>query len=132
MLTLSKQFAVRIQCEKPFRNLKVSSSSEHLYLLTKRRRISEVSSTGKVRKLLSSRKESKILASGISECSTLIAGLLSTGQIVICSKQKKIFQSFLIPPQIKLSIEVIKPEQCFLHIFDKGLVLISPNDQIWL
>jgi hypothetical protein len=132
MINLSKKFAVRIQSPKPFRSLKISNSSEHVYLITRRQIISEVSSTGKVRKILNSRKESKILASGISECSSLIAGLLSTGQIVICSKQKKIFQSFLLPPQIKLSIEIIKPDLCTLHIYERGLVLIAPNDQVWL
>lgn len=132
MLTLSKQFAVTIQNPKPFRNLKLSNSSEHAYLISRRQRISEVSSTGKLRKILISRKESKILASGVSECSTLIAGLISTGQIVVCSKKKKVFQSFLLPPQIKLSIDMMKPEHCSLYIFDKGLVLIAPNDQVWL
>ena len=131
-LTLTKQFAVTIQSSKPFRNLKLSNSSEHLYLISRRQRISEVSSSGKLRKLLIPRKESKILASGISECSNLIAGLISTGQVIICSKQKKIFQSFLLPPQIKLSIEILKPEHCSLYIFNKGLVLIAPNDQVWL
>ena len=131
-LTLTKQFAVTIQSSKPFRNLKLCRDSEHLYLISRRQRVSEVSSSGKLRKILIPRKESKILASGVSECATLIAGLTSSGQVIICSKQKKIFQSFLLPPQIKLSIEILKPEHCSLYIFSKGLILIGPNDQVWL
>ena len=131
MLTLSKQFAVTIQNTKPFRNLRVLNLAEHQYLIMRRQRVTEVTSSGKTRKLLVSRKECKILASGVSDCSTLIAGLVSTGQILICSKMKKVFQSFQLPPQIKLSIEMLKPEQCSLYIFEKGLVLIFPNDQVW-
>lgn len=132
MLTLSKQFAVTIQSQKPFRNLKVLSTTEHQYLTMRRERVTEVSSLGKIRKLLVSRRDSKILVSGISDCLTLIGGLISTGQIVVCSKMKKTFQSFLLPPQVKLSMELLKPDQCSLYIFEKGLVLVCPNDQIWM
>lgn len=132
MLTLSKQFAISVQGSKPFRSLKLINLSEHIYLTTRRHSLSELSSTGKLKKLLISQKKSKILISGVSDCSSLIGGLTSTGQILIFSKDKRVIQSFLLPPQLKLSIDIMKPDRCSLSIFDKGVILIAPNDQIWL
>ncbi|CAG9315658.1 unnamed protein product [Blepharisma stoltei] len=132
MISLSKQGALRVQSSKIFRYVRVNSQSEHPYMLIMTHNIAEVTSGGKLLKVLLPGKDVKVLIVGISDDKSLVAGVLSNGSVVLWSKHKRLFQSFLVPPQLKLAFDKYKKDYCGIGVSSKGILIIDPDEQVWL
>ena len=129
MLHLSKKSTASIQSQKAFRYIKESKNSENPYVVVRSRRVMEVSRTGKVVKLLSAPKETKVVAVGVSDDSMIAGALFSSGTILIWNRHIKSYQNFKVPPQLKLAIE---KGHCGLAIGNIGVVVLLPDGQVWL